>query len=40
MTEKQIERIRTKIARVKSALAADKKCWGGYYGDSGGGILF
>jgi len=36
MTEKQIERIRTKIARVKRALAADKKRWGGYYDDSAG----
>lgn len=36
MTEKQIERIRTKIARVKRALAADKKRWGGYYEDSAG----
>jgi len=36
MTEKQIERIRIKIARVKSALAAYKKRWGGYYDDSGG----
>jgi len=36
MTEKQIERIRTKITRVKRALADDKKRWGGYYDDSGG----
>lgn len=36
MTEKQIERIRTKIIRVRRALAADKKRWGGYYDDSGG----
>jgi len=36
MTEKQIERVRTKIARVKRALAADKKEWGGYYHDGSG----
>lgn len=36
MTEKQIERIRTKITRVKRALTADKKRWGGYYDDSAG----
>lgn len=36
MTEKQVERVRSKIAKVKSALAADKKRWGGYFDDSGG----
>jgi hypothetical protein len=36
MTEKQIERVRTKITRVKHELAADKKRWGGYYDDSAG----
>jgi hypothetical protein len=36
MTEKQIERIRTKITRVKRELTADKKHWGGYYHDGGG----
>ena len=36
MTEKQIERIRVKITRVKRALAEDKKRWGGYYDDSAG----
>jgi len=36
MTEKQIERVRTKIARIKRALAADKKEWGGYYHDGSG----
>jgi hypothetical protein len=36
MTEKQIERVRTKITRVKRELAADKKRWGGYYDDSAG----
>lgn len=36
MTEKQIERVRTKIIRVKRELAADKKRWGGYYDDSAG----
>lgn len=36
MTEKQQERIRLKIKRIKSELAADKKRWGGYYDDSRG----
>jgi hypothetical protein len=36
VTEKQIERVRTKITRVKRELAADKKRWGGYYDDSAG----
>ncbi|MCX6309898.1 MAG: hypothetical protein NTY32_14125 [Bacteroidia bacterium] len=36
MTEKQIERIRARIAQVKRALAADKKEWGGYYHDGSG----
>lgn len=36
MTEKQIERIRTKITQVKKALAADKKQWGGYFHDGSG----
>ena len=34
--EKQIERIRTKITRIKRALADDKRHWGGYYHDGGG----
>lgn len=36
MTEKQQERIRLKIKRIKSELAADKKRWSGYYDDSRG----
>lgn len=36
MTEKQQDRLRQKIKKIKSALAADKKRWGGYYDDSRG----
>ena len=36
MTEKQQERIISKIRQIKSALAADKKRWGGAYEDSRG----
>lgn len=36
MTEKQHERIRLKIKKIKSELAADKKRWGGFYDDSRG----
>ena len=36
MTPKQIERIKTKIKRIKAALAADKKHWGGYFHDGQG----
>ncbi|MCH8903282.1 MAG: hypothetical protein IIA45_05145 [Bacteroidetes bacterium] len=36
MTLKQIERLRTKIARIRKELAADKKYWGGYYHDGKG----
>ena len=36
MTEKQQERIRLKIKKIKSELAADKKRWGGFYDDSRG----
>lgn len=36
MTEKQIERIKNKISKIKKGLAADKKHWGGYYHDGGG----
>jgi hypothetical protein len=36
MTEKQIERVKTKIKLIKSALAADKRKWGGFYDDSRG----
>lgn len=35
MTPKQIERIQTKIARIKRALAAEKRQWG-FYDDSRG----
>jgi hypothetical protein len=36
MTPKQIERHQGKILKIKRALAADKKRWGGYYDDSRG----
>jgi hypothetical protein len=36
MTPKQQERIRNKIKKVKAALAADKKRWGGQYHDGNG----
>ncbi|MBN2730095.1 MAG: hypothetical protein JXR53_12795 [Bacteroidales bacterium] len=36
MTEKQAERLRLKIKKIKSDLAADKRRWGGYYDDSRG----
>lgn len=36
MTHKQQERIKNKIKRIKAALAADKKHWGGYYHDGQG----
>lgn len=36
MTDKQIERVKAKIATYKKALAADKKHWGGYYHDGKG----
>ncbi|MEN9942655.1 MAG: hypothetical protein RLZZ91_656 [Bacteroidota bacterium] len=36
MTPKQIERIQGKIVKIKRALAADKRRWGGYYDDSRG----
>ena len=36
MTPKQEERIRTKIARIRKELAADKKRWGGFYNDGRG----
>jgi len=36
MTEKQKERVRNKIAKIRKELAADKKRWGGYYDDSRG----
>ena len=36
MTPKQEERIRNKIAKIKKALAADKRYWGGQYHDGHG----
>lgn len=36
MTDKQIERIKKKIKKIKQALIADKKHWGGHYHDGGG----
>jgi len=36
MTPKQIERIQNKIVKIKRALAADQRRWGGYYDDSRG----
>ena len=36
MTEAQKNRIKTKISKIKKALAADKKHWGGFYHDGGG----
>lgn len=36
MTPKQEERIRTKIARIRKELAADKKRWGGFHHDGRG----
>lgn len=36
MTPKQEERIRIKIQKIKKALAADKRFWGGYYHDGYG----
>ena len=36
MTPKQEERIRNKIKKIKAALAADKKRWGGYHHDGQG----
>lgn len=36
MTEKQIERIRSKITKIRNQLAADKKQWGGYHHDGRG----
>lgn len=31
LTPKQKERIKSKIRKIKDALASDKKRWGGYY---------
>ena len=36
MTEKQTQRIRDKISKIKKGLVADKKYWGGYYHDGRG----
>ena len=36
ITPQQRERVEAKIAKIKAALAADKKRWGGYYDDSAG----
>ena len=36
MTPKQEERIRNKIKKIKAALAADKKRWGGFHHDGQG----
>jgi len=36
MTEKQAQRLKDKITKIKRALAADKRRWGGYYDDSRG----
>jgi hypothetical protein len=36
MTDKQIERIKLKITKLKKELANDKKIWGGYHHDGRG----
>ena len=36
MTEKQEQRIKDKITKIKKDLAADKRKWGGFYDDSRG----
>lgn len=36
MTEKQAEKLKHKIKRIKLDLAADKRRWGGFYDDSRG----
>jgi hypothetical protein len=36
MTPKQVERVKNKIKKIKSALSADKKYWGGHYHDGQG----
>ena len=36
MTEKKIASVKNKITKIKRALAADKKQWGGFYHDGGG----
>jgi len=36
MIEKQAEKLQLKIKKIKAALAADKRRWGGFYDDSSG----
>jgi len=36
MTDRQIKSVQTKIDKIKKALAADKRRWGGQYDDSRG----
>ena len=36
MTDKQADKLRHKIKKIKAELAADKKRWGGFYDDSKG----
>jgi len=36
MTDKQADKLRLKIKKLKNALAADKRRWAGYYDDSRG----
>jgi hypothetical protein len=36
MTPKQVERVKNKIKKIKAALSADKKHWGGHYHDGQG----
>ena len=36
MTDKQAEKLKLKIKRIKSELAADKRRWGGYFHDGRG----
>ena len=36
MTPKQIKRVKNKIKKIKAALSADKKHWGGFYHDGQG----
>ena len=36
MTPKQAEKLRDKILKIKRALSADKRRWGGVYDDSRG----
>ena len=36
MPPKQVERVKNKIKKIKAALSADKKHWGGFYHDGQG----